>query len=918
MLGFKKLKNIFFKSSNDRNLKAMQPLVNKINDLADNMAALSDDDLKAKTIEFRERFAKGETLDDLLPESFATVREAAYRAIGLKHYDVQLIGGIVLHRNAITEMKTGEGKTLVATLAAYLNAIPGKGVHVVTVNDYLAQRDAEWMGRIYGFLGMTTGVIVPNISDDARREAYAADITYATNNELGFDYLRDNMKHHVSEMVQRDLNFAIVDEVDSILIDEARTPLIISGPTEDKSEMYVTIDTVMQAIRDEHFDKDEKAKSVSLNEKGIDFIEHLLKDAGLLETGDLYDLENTQLVHHVEQALRARTMSHKDTDYIVKNDKVIIIDENTGRMMDGRRWSGGLHQAIEAKEKVTIQPENQTVASITFQNYFRMYEKLSGMTGTASTEAEEFMEIYGLSVAEIPTHVPVARVDEHDEFYRTVDEKYTALIADIREAQEKGQPVLVGTVSIAKSELLSSLLEKSGIQHKVLNARYHEQEAQIIAQAGRFGSVTIATNMAGRGTDIQLGGNIDMRILYETADIEDDTKRENRIAEIKAEIAEEKERVRNAGGLYVVGTERHESRRIDNQLRGRSGRQGDPGRSKFFLSLNDDLMRIFGPERMDNMLVRLGVEEGDAIIHPWINKAIERAQSKVEAGNYDIRKNLVKFDDVMNDQRSVIYEQRRDVMEADEVAETVDDMRAEVIEKLVDQHMPAKSFVEQWAIEDFSADIKRVFCLSSPLPKWLEEDGIDQATIKDRLEKLTKDSISKKAANYGSSFWRTIEKSLLLQVIDQEWKDHLYNLDHLRKSVSLRGYAQRDPLNEYKTDAFSLFEQMLMNTRETLTQLLFNLEISAEATGPSEPQAPSSIFRELEQADMTAIKADPVQAVGRATSEAPDEAGRLPSQSRVATGPVNPNDTSTWGRVPRNAPCPCGSGKKFKHCHGKL
>ena len=903
MLGLKKLGKSLFGSANDRTLAKMQPLVDAINGKEAEYEKLDDDGLKAKTIEFRERHENGESLDDLLVEAFAVVREAAKRVLGLRHYDVQLIGGIVLHRNAIAEMKTGEGKTLVATLATYLNAIPGKGVHVVTVNDYLASRDAQWMGRIYDFLGMTTGTIVPGLSAEDRREAYAADITYATNNELGFDYLRDNMAFHRSEMVQRGQAFAIVDEVDSILIDEARTPLIVSGPIEDKTDMYITIDKVMSDLSEEFYDKDEKSRAVSLTEDGIEAVEEKLRAAGLMEHGDLYDYENTQLLHHVEQALRARVMQEKDTDYIVKNGKVVIIDEFTGRMMEGRRWSGGLHQAVEAKEGVPIQPENQTLASVTFQNYFRQYDKLAGMTGTAATEAEEFGDIYGLNVVEIPTHVPVARVDEHDEFYRTADEKYNALITEIRQAQDNGQPVLVGTVSIDKSEFLSAVLKKSKIKHQVLNARYHEQEAAIVAQAGRYGAVTIATNMAGRGTDIQLGGNADMRITAETEGMTDEAEIANKAEKIKAEVAAEKAKVLEAGGLYVIATERHESRRIDNQLRGRSGRQGDPGRSKFFLSLQDDLMRIFGPEKLDSTLKRFGIEEGEAIVHPWINKAIERAQQKVEARNYDIRKNVVKFDDVMNDQRHVIYEQRRDIMDADDVSDTIDDMRAEAVAELVEKHMPPKTFVDQWAVDDLKEDVTRVFALEAPLDEWLEKDGIDQEEIRAKLDELTKDTIAKKAVKYGSDFWRHVEKSYLLGVIDQEWKDHLQNLDHFRQSVSLRSYGQRDPLNEYKTEAFSLFEQMLAHTRETVTQQLFNTELRVE------PAQPDPFEAMTQPTDIIASHADPI--TGENTA---------PKSSRVglAKGDIDPNDPSTWGKVSRNAPCPCGSGKKYKHCHGLL
>lgn len=915
MLGLGTLAKKIFGSANERYLRKLQPKIDAVNALESDMTALSDDALRGKTQEFRDRLEKGETPDDLLVEAFAVVREAAKRALGLRHYDVQLIGGMVLNDSSIAEMKTGEGKTLVATLAAYLNALPGKGVHVVTVNDYLAERDAEWMGKVYAFLGMTTGVVIPGKTDAERRDAYLCDITYATNNELGFDYLRDNMKVHRDEMVQRSFHYAIVDEVDSILVDEARTPLIISGPTEDKSELYVAIDKYVAELGEEDYEKDEKSKHVALTEDGHEKIEKILHEAGLLKSDNLYDYENTQVVHHVDQALKARTMFERDTDYIVKSGKVVIIDEFTGRMMDGRRYSGGLHQALEAKEGVQIQPENQTLASITFQNYFRMYPKLAGMTGTAVTEAEEFGEIYGLGVIEIPTNVPVARKDEHDEFYRTAKEKFDAIVKDIDEAQQKGQPILVGTVSIEKSEVLSEFLKKKKVKHQVLNARFHEQEAGIIAQAGRLGAVTIATNMAGRGTDIQLGGNADMRISEETADIEDPAKIEEITARIRKEVEEEKAKVLEAGGLYVMATERHESRRIDNQLRGRSGRQGDPGRTKFFLSLQDDLMRIFGPERMDSMLVRLGIEEGEAIIHPWINKAIEKAQSKVEARNYDIRKNLVKFDDVMNDQRKVVYEQRRDVMDAEEVSETISDMRADVIHNIVETRIPPKSYQEQWDLDGLQEDVELKLGLSGiDVKAWANEEGVDDSILIERLEEATKVFMDAKAKNVNDlvkpqpqngeegeteeqagGYWEsTIQKSVLLQVIDQEWKDHLQNLDHLRQGVSLRAYGQRDPLNEYKTEAFTLFEGMLYQIRETTSQLLARVELAPQIDPASlEPESPS-IFQESHP--------DPDVAVG----------GGMPVNG------IDPNDPSTWGEVPRNAPCPCGSSKKYKHCHGAI
>ncbi len=915
MLGLGSLAKKVFGSANDRYLAKLTPRVAAINALEPEMEALSDEALKAKTDEFRARLADGEKLDNLLVEAFAVVREAAKRSIGLRHYDVQLIGGMVLNDTSIAEMKTGEGKTLVATLAAYLNALPGKGVHVVTVNDYLAERDAEWMGRVYGFLGMTTGVIVPGKTDPERQEAYAADITYGTNNEFGFDYLRDNMKNRREEMVQRDFAFAIVDEVDSILVDEARTPLIISGPTEDKSELYISINEIVAKLGEDDYEKDEKGKTVSLTEDGTENVEQILRDAGLLKSESLYDYENTAIVHHVDQALKARTMFERDTDYIVNDNKVIIIDEFTGRMMDGRRYSGGLHQALEAKEGVQIQPENQTMASITFQNYFRMYPKLAGMTGTAATEAEEFADIYGLGVVEIPTNVPVARVDEHDEFYRTAKEKYDAILAEITDVQQKGQPVLVGTVSIEKSELLSEFLKKKKIKHQVLNARHHEQEAFIVSQAGRLGAVTIATNMAGRGTDIQLGGNADMRIAEETKDLDDEAKIAKIAERIRAEVETEKAKVIEAGGLYIMATERHESRRIDNQLRGRAGRQGDPGKSKFFLSLQDDLMRIFGPERMDSMLVRLGIEEGEAIIHPWINKAIEKAQQKVEARNYDIRKNLVKYDDVMNDQRRVIYDQRREIMDAEIVSDTIKNMRDDVIQHIVEKHIPPKSYAEQWDIDGLQEDVINILGLQDVSVKdWAAEEGVDDDEIINRLEAAADALIAAKKASTDQliakpedaeegapGYWESmIERNILLQVLDQEWKEHLQNLDHLRQGVGLRAYGQRDPLNEYKTEAFTLFEGMLYHIRETTSQILARIELTTQAAPMDVAPPPPPVE------DMQASHPDP------------NASGIVTGGASTGMDSADPNDTSTWSNVPRNAPCPCGSGKKFKHCHGEM
>ncbi len=898
MLGLSKIAKKLFGSANERYLAKLQPKVDAINALEPDMEKLSDEELQAKTQEFRDRLEAGTKLNDLLVEAFAVVREAAKRTLGQRHYDVQLIGGMVLNDSSIAEMKTGEGKTLVATLAAYLNALPGKGVHVITVNDYLAERDAETMSQIYSFLGLTTGVIIPNKSDDERRMNYGADITYGTNNEFGFDYLRDNSsKYYRSEMVQRDFAFAIVDEVDSILVDEARTPLIISGPTEDKSELYISINEIMLGLEEADYEKDEKSKSVALTEEGTERLEKILADAGLLKSENLYDYENTAIVHHVDQALKAHTMFERDTDYIVNGGKVIIIDEFTGRMMDGRRYSGGLHQALEAKEGVAIQPENQTLASITFQNYFRMYPKLAGMTGTAATEAEEFGDIYGLGVIEIPTNVPIARVDEHDEFYRTADEKFNAILKDIEEAQERGQPVLVGTVSIDKSEVLSEFLKKRKIKHEVLNARHHEREAFIVSQAGRYNAVTIATNMAGRGTDIQLGGNADMRVAEETMGIEDEAKVAEITAKIRTEVEAEKAKVLEAGGLYIIATERHESRRIDNQLRGRAGRQGDPGRTKFFLSLHDDLMRIFGPERMDSMLVRLGIEEGEAIIHPWINKAIEKAQQKVEARNYDIRKNLVKFDDVMNDQRSVIYEQRREIMDSEDVAETLVDMRADVVHHLVEKRIPAKSYPEQWDMEGMQEDVVTILGLQDvDVIEWAKEEGVDDTIILERLETAANAQNADKTERYGAEVWSSIEKSLLLQVVDQEWKDHLQNLEHLRQGVGLRAYGQRDPLNEYKTEAFNLFEGLLYHTRESAVQLLARVEMAPQTDmAAMQPQAPTEMHEQ---------HLDPI------TGENEMDQGGFG---------FNPNDASTWeDTVPRNAPCPCGSGQKYKHCHGDM
>ncbi|MDT7950284.1 MAG: preprotein translocase subunit SecA [Acetobacteraceae bacterium] len=890
-----------FGSANDRSLKAFQRRVPQINALEPAIRELSDEALSAKTAEFRERLANGATLDELLPEAFAVVREAATRVLGLRHFDVQLIGGMVLHAGKIAEMKTGEGKTLVATLPVYLNALPGKGVHVVTVNDYLAQRDSEWMAQIYSFLGMTTGVIVHGLNDDERRAAYACDITYGTNNEFGFDYLRDNMKYSLQDMVQRDFAYAIVDEVDSILIDEARTPLIISGPAEDSSELYKSVNVVVrELVKDETtFEKDEKQRSVHLTEPGSETVEQMLRDAGIITEGNLYDVFNVSVIHHVQQSLRAHTLFSRDVDYIVRDNKVVLIDEFTGRMMEGRRFSEGLHQALEAKEHVDVQPENQTLASITFQNYFRLYPKLAGMTGTALTEADEFAEIYKLDVVDIPTNVPVKRVDQDDEVYRSATEKYEAVAKLIEEARERRQPVLVGTTSIEKSEIISKLLTEKKIPHAVLNARFHEQEAAIVSQAGAPGAITIATNMAGRGTDIKLGGNADMRIKLET--VADDPVHRKAIED---EVAANHPIVKQAGGLLVIGTERHESRRIDNQLRGRSGRQGDPGGSRFFLSLEDDLMRIFGSDRMGGMLQRLGLKPGEAIVHPWINKALEKAQKKVEARNFDMRKNVLKYDDVMNNQRREVYAQRREFMQATDVAETVADMRAEIIADLVARRIPEKAYAEQWETAELAEDLKRVLNLDLPVVEWGREEGIDETGIRERIEAAADQHMASKAANFGPEIMRFVEKSLLLQVLDAVWKEHLLALDHLRQGIGLRAYGQRDPLNEYKSEAFNLFNGMLDELRERVTSMLARVEI-----GPEAPPPP--MFQPAEPSPMALHYSDPGAGAQYAGSD-------VLEAERPAEIGIDPADPTTWRNTPRNAPCPCGSGKKFKHCHGKV
>jgi preprotein translocase subunit SecA len=936
----------FFGSANDRRIKGYQSRVNAINALEPELAKLSDEALKARTAEFKQELASGKTLDDILVPAFATVREAAKRTLGQRHFDVQLIGGMVLHEGDIAEMKTGEGKTLVATLAVYLNALAGKGVHVVTVNDYLARRDSGWMGQIYNFLGMTTGVIVHGLDDAERKAAYGCDITYGTNNEYGFDYLRDNMKYRLEDMVQRGHYYAIVDEVDSILIDEARTPLIISGPLDDRSEFYNTIDSFFPRLEKSDYEVDEKQRTVTLTEVGMEKIETLLRDAGQLKGESLYDVENVSVVHHINQALRAHTLFTRDKDYIVRDGEVVIIDEFTGRMMPGRRYSEGLHQALEAKEHVQVQPENQTLASITFQNYFRMYEKLAGMTGTAATEADELFDIYKLEVVEIPTNLPVARLDEDDEVYRTQKEKYAAILAEIERANARLQPVLVGTASIEKSEVLAEYLKQNGYKQidfgkesaleklyaaaragkpaklfAVLNARFHEQEAYIVAEAGVPGAITIATNMAGRGTDIKLGGSLEMRIQQEIAGIEDEAEKAKRIERIKADVEHFRELVLKAeetveiepakgskaaktvkkpGGLYIIGSERHESRRIDNQLRGRSGRQGDPGRSKFFLSLEDDLMRIFGSDRLDSMLQRLGLQEGEAIIHPWINKALEKAQQKVEARNFDIRKNLLKFDNVQNDQRKVIFDQRVDLMKDESVAETIADMRHAFVEDLVAKHVPEHAYAEQWDVAGLKDELKRVLDLDLPVDEWAKEEGIADEELLTRIETRADEHMAAKVAQWGPDVMRYVEKTILLQTLDHLWREHLIMLDHLRQVIGLRGYGQRDPLQEYKTEAFNLFQEMSAHLREAVTAQLMRVEIV-----PPEQEAP--VLPAMEVHKLNPDTGEDEMAFAGAT---------LVPQANAAVQRDSRNPAS-WGKVGRNEDCPCGSGKKYKHCHGR-
>ncbi|CAN7153069.1 preprotein translocase subunit SecA [Bosea sp. LjRoot237] len=938
-----------FGSSNDRRVKGYQPRVAAINALEAEVAQLSDEALRARTETFKQQLADGAKLDDLLVPAFATVREAAKRTLGQRHFDVQLIGGMVLHEGAIAEMKTGEGKTLVATLPVYLNALAGKGVHVVTVNDYLARRDAEWMNRIYSFLGLSVGIIVHGLDDEERQRAYACDITYGTNNEFGFDYLRDNMKYEVAQMSQRGHHYAIVDEVDSILIDEARTPLIISGPLDDKSDLYVAIDKVLPGLVKTDYEVDEKQRTVALTEAGNEHIEELLRAAGLLKEGDLYDSANVTLVHHVNQALRAHALFSRDKDYIVRNDEVVIIDEFSGRMMPGRRYSEGLHQALEAKENVTVQPENATLASITFQNYFRLYKKLAGMTGTAATEADEFEQIYKLEVVEIPTNVPVARIDDDDEVYRSFPEKVKSIIKELDRASERLQPVLVGTASIEKSELVAEMLVEAGFkqidfsqpdaldklyaaarsgksakQFAVLNARFHEQEAFIVAEAGVPGAITIATNMAGRGTDIKLGGNVEMRVAHETAGMEDGLEKQAKIKAIEEEVARFREIVLNAsetielepakgsrpaktttrpGGLYIIGTERHESRRIDNQLRGRGGRQGDPGRSKFFLSLQDDLMRIFGSDRMDGMLQKLGLQEDEAIVHPWINKAVEKAQGKVEARNFDIRKNILKYDDVMNDQRKVVFEQRREFMRAESVRETIDDMRQGVVEDTVSRRIPEDAYPEQWDAAGLREDVATYLNLELPIEDWAKEEGIADAELRERIRKTADDDYTARIERNTEEVMTYIEKQVLLQTLDHLWREHLVTLDHLRQVIGWRGYAQRDPLNEYKQEAFELFDGLIGRLREQVTGNLMRVEVRFEA--------PPEEGLDLAQGSGGALP--------------PPPAGFLSGQPQfaatdgdLAVAERNPADPESWGKVGRNEPCPCGSGKKYKHCHGQF
>ncbi len=914
---FNTIAKTLFGSANDRYIKSARKIVAQVNALEPQIQALSDGELQGQTAKLRGLIDAGSSLDDILPEAFATVREASVRVFGMRHFDVQLIGGMTLHSGKIAEMRTGEGKTLMATLAVYLNALEGKGVHVVTVNDYLARRDAAEMGKLYNWLGLTVGVIVPGMPEEYKRDAYNADITYGTNNEFGFDYLRDNMKHERAQMAQRPFNFAIVDEVDSILIDEARTPLIISGPTEDKSDLYVALDLVAKEVPLEWLDIDEKVKRVQLTEEGLEGVEQVLLEKGLLATSNLYDVENTQVVHHLDQALVANFGRKRDTDYIVKDDKIIIIDEFTGRMMDGRRWSNGLHQAVEAKEGVRIEPENQTLASITFQNYFRMYPKLSGMTGTAATEAAEFWDIYKVGVVEIPTNLPVARIDEDDEFYKNTADKFGAIAKAIKEKQEIGQPVLVGTVSIEKSELLSQYLDKEGVKHAVLNARFHEQEAHIVAQAGRYGAVTIATNMAGRGTDIQLGGNVEFRINDELADMPEGAERDAAIARIKAEVAEEKERVKAAGGLFVLGTERHESRRIDNQLRGRSGRQGDPGLSRFYLCLEDDLLRIFGPDTLFAKMMNSNLADGEAIGSKWLSKAIETAQKKVEARNYDMRKQVVQYDDVMNDQRKVVYEQRAEIMDSEAVDEVVVDMRHDTVNTLVGAACPPGSYPEQWDIAGLKARIEDIFGFVPPVDEWLAEDEVEPDLLEERLRDLTDRMMEEKITASDPAIWRIVEKDVLLRQLDHHWKEHLATLDALRQVIWMRGMAQKQPINEYKQEAFGLFETMLDTLREEVTKILFRAELRIEPPqAQALPELPDFLTGHIDPLTGLDNSAD-----GAGSAARPELIGALAGAPVAEVGPggaAAEGDPYAGLGLSRNAPCPCGSGKKYKHCHGAI
>jgi preprotein translocase subunit SecA len=916
---FAALAKAIFGSANDRQIKRYLPRVEQINALEPELQKLSDDQLAARTQQFKADVASGRKLDELIVPAFATVREASKRTIGLRHFDVQLIGGMVLNERSIAEMKTGEGKTLVATLAMYLNALEGKGAHLVTVNDYLVRRDAAWMGKIYNFLGLTTGIIVHGVPDNERKAAYAADITYGTNNELGFDYLRDNMKYSRAQMVQRGHHYAIVDEVDSILVDEARTPLIISGPSADRSALYESIDKLIPILGEGDFEIDEKQRSATFTDQGIEKLEEKLSADGQLKGNSLYDVENVALVHHLNSALRAHKMFQRDKDYIVRNDEVVIIDEFTGRMMPGRRYSEGLHQALEAKEHVKINAENQTLASITFQNYFRLYKKLAGMTGTAATEAEEFGDIYGLSVTSIPTNVPVARSDDDDAIFRTADEKFEEISNLIAECRKRGQPVLVGTTSIEKSEMLAERLRKKGVSDlQVLNARYHEQEAMIVADAGVPGAVTIATNMAGRGTDIQLGGNLEMHIQRDAEGLEG-AERETRIARIKEQIARDKQKVIEAGGLYIIGTERHESRRIDNQLRGRAGRQGDPGHSKFFLSLQDDLMRIFPVESMDSMLGKLGLEQGESITHPWVTKAIERAQARVEARNFDIRKNILKYDDVMNDQRKVIFEQRLELMDDDNVSDTINGMRHDVAESIVSKACPDRSYPEQWDTELLQTSAKAQLNVDIPAKAWAEEEGIDAETVRERLIKAADEAAAAKVAKYSPQIMRSVEKQVLLQSIDSLWREHLATLDHLSKVVGWRGLAQRDPLNEYKQEAYELFQTLLTSLRELVTQTLSHVEIQVRQPEPP-PQPDLSQLSEI-HIDPTTGENDAETGFSGTLPTAGAAAGALADNRDDATDAdprLRPIDPALLKGVARNAPCPCGSGRKFKHCHGSF